>query len=118
MSETTLIALKKSITKWERNVAATMVYKIDTSIGGCPLCVLFFSPRDDEGRQCYGCPVSKKTGNTNCRGTPYYEVRNWMHDVEDSNGPLTEELAKACQAEVDFLKSLLPAEEQNNADGA
>ena len=110
MNETTLTALKKSIAKWERNVAATEVYKIDTTIGGCPLCSWFFSSRDDEGRQCYGCPVSKKTGNTNCRGTPYYEVTNWMLDIEDSNGPLTEELAKACQAEVDFLKSLLPEE--------
>ena len=84
----TLKALQGSIKKWENIVAGTGV---DRGTENCPLCQLYINNR------CEGCPVKKKTQLIGCLGTPYgaYESSHKDHK-------------KLAQAEVYFLKSLLP----------
>lgn len=86
MDPATLVALKGSIAKWEGIVAGGPE-------GDCPLCLMFFRGRPIEDI-CVGCPVMERTGRRMCRGTPYWDDTN----------------PKQAQAELDFLKSLLPKE--------
>ena len=91
--DNTLTALKESIRRWEKMAAAG----IFTS-GECALCNRF--NEFDEGDLCRrpdgeACPVMARTGEALCYGTPF---------MEDSDGWIGREL--------DFLKSLLPTEEQ------
>lgn len=109
MNARTLKALQGSIEHWEENVAAEDIH--DTSIGSrrCKLCHTF--PSDD----CEGCPVAEKVGQPLCIGTPYEVARVrwnvWLRATLN-NGLREEELKtewrKAAQAELDFLRSLLP----------
>lgn len=92
MTKKTLKALRGSIQKWEKIVEGTGV---DQGVYNCPLCQLFYR------LDCKGCPVFERTGYPFCDKTPY---REWEDDC-------TPELKKLAQAEVDFLKSLLPKEE-------
>jgi len=85
MDAKTLEALKGSIAKWE-TVRETLKQE---GVTDCPLCQLFYN------NGCKGCPVSKKTRQINCCGTPFKEF------YKDPS------VARA-QAELDFLKSLLP----------
>jgi len=100
MDAETLEALKGSIAKWEAIVAGTGV---DNGPENCPLCQRF---RDATGRNvtCDGCPVAERVKETGCHGTPYYayEEANCAGDLTD------EEMKPLAQAELDFLKSLLP----------
>lgn len=91
MDERTLAALKGSIEKWEKIVAGT---GLDKGPDNCPLCQLFY--QDD----CRGCPVYDFTGQIWCRGSP----NEWYSQTED--GSAAEK--SAAQAELDFLRSLLP----------
>jgi len=105
MKVKTLKALKGSIVKWEKIVAGTGT---DDGCSNCPLCVLFHDS-SDEGIMCEGCPVRGRTGRDGCSDTPYddwYDTKLAMEDVE-SNG-LTHKQTRIAQAELDFLKSLLP----------
>lgn len=90
MDERTLEALKGSIAHWEQVVANPGT----TPIGPyeCPLCHLFNSGASDG---CSGCPVAQFTGKPGCHGTPYNAFR-------------FNRTAETAQAELDFLKSLLP----------
>jgi hypothetical protein len=103
MEPRTLEALKASIAKWERNVEADRAEHVLISSEDCPLCMLFY----DE--DCVGCPVMQATGALCCGKTPYATasaaLSRWSHGV----GP-HEDYRAAAQAEVDFLKSLLPTE--------
>jgi hypothetical protein len=105
MEEKTLEALRGSIAKWERIVARE---KEDCGKLDCPLCDLFW----EQG--CQGCPVAIKTGQDACRGSPY--ERDW---TRAGGGPgiraLSPNLKKAALKEVEFLRSLLPAEEAQAA---
>lgn len=125
MDAKTLEALKASIAKWEMN-AETAKAGLETGspiewggyaskgviglgIRGCPLCSLFFE------NACKGCPVMEKTGRNACTGTPYETVVDAVERQEDPNQeydefPSSAELVSACEAEVAFLRSLLPAE--------
>lgn len=87
MDDATLTALKGSIAKWEAIVAGTGV---DLGGSNCPLCKMFVRINGE----CKGCPVMEVTGFDNCERTPYYE-----YDPEEP---------ETAQAELDFLKSLLP----------
>jgi hypothetical protein len=97
MDNQTLAALKGSIRKWENIVAGTGV---DKGVFNCPLCELFW---DDD---CTGCPVSERTGLMNCRGTPY-NMWEALTKRDDATHGDPERIA-AAQAELDFLRSLLP----------
>lgn len=122
MDTKTLEALNASIAKWEVNVETARVSLRDGStiiegdcakegvIGmgekGCPLCILFI----EQG--CLGCPVSQKTGREFCCGTPFRSVENVLEGLSPSGSSFVADDAfvSACEAEVAFLRSLLPAE--------
>lgn len=110
MDDKTLEALKGSITKWENIVAGTGV---DHSVDNCPLCLMFhpdFTDGDTDDNPCDGCPVKVATGYGYCENSLY---EKWL-DVTDDIWPRkasTPEAIQAAQAELDFLRSLLPKEE-------
>lgn len=107
MSAKTLAALKASIRHWEENVAAETPDDVSVSASDCALCVLFF-----DFYNCAGCPVSAATGKHGCRDSPY-ETRvseafaNWNYGMTPRD-----EWRAAAQAELDFLRSLLPEDER------
>ena len=100
MDKRTRTALEGSIAKWEAIVAGTGT---DEGTENCPLCQLFFDKRDPMGDYCEGCPVKERTGQTCCEGSPYQEWSTNPYASED-------EAKRLAQAEVDFLRSLLPPE--------
>ncbi len=79
----------------------------------CPLCAEFLdpvsgTPEDDD---CFGCPISNKTGLPYCNGSPY---REWScRHNELSVEPWTADTParkKAAQAMITFLEGLLEDE--------
>lgn len=90
MPAKTLKALRGSIAKWEGIVAGTIE---DYGEDNCPLCKLFLK------KNCEGCPVYARTHHEGCWETPYRATLE-----ADSK----EEYDRLAQAELDFLKSLLP----------
>lgn len=109
MDAKTLKALKGSIRKWEAIVAGTGADK-----GGknCPLCKLFATGVSIG--KCKGCPVRQKTGFEECRDTPYYDFAMESTFRAEDRGRVadTPEAKAAAQAELDFLRSLLPPAEE------
>lgn len=113
MDERTLIALRGSIEKWEKIVAGTGE---DLLADNCPLCKLF---TDDEDAVvlCNGCPVRDASGFSCCVGTPWQKwdrnVGRWdQHQHRWTRFADTPELVALAQAELDFLRSLLPEGER------
>ena len=100
MDKRTRTALEGSIAKWEAIVAGTGT---DEGTENCPLCQLFFTMRGPQQLFCEGCPVKERTGQTCCEGSPYQE---WGENPYASG----DEAKRIAQAEVDFLRSLLPPE--------
>lgn len=94
MSPETLEALKGSIEKWRK-----IVEKIGEDHGtqNCPLCRLFHSDYREEDDCCAGCPVHEHTELSLCMGTPY---DNYTENPSTKNA----------NAELEFLRSLLPKE--------
>ena len=84
--EKTLKALKETIERWEKIRDLGMDFKTSTQ---CVLCDLF----GDLDGECRDCPIRKKTGQEQCRGTPY---RSYQYNPTKENA----------QKEVDFLKDL------------
>ena len=102
MDERTLTALRGSIAKWEGIVAGR---NVDNGADNCPLCQTFNAEEDDDAK-CAGCPVKEMSGEPFCHSTPYMEsVR-----AKTNYGTGSDEYKAAAQAELDFLKSLLPAD--------
>ena len=105
MNQKTIKALKGSIVKWEKIVDGT---GIDEGGDNCPLCILV-------DFECNFCPVFNKTGKIVCNGTPYVKWVNHHvnHKLSYRNRDCPEVECKICErhakAEVEFLKSLLPA---------
>jgi hypothetical protein len=93
MDADTLKALNGSIAKWEAIVAGTGV---DNGPSNCPLCHMFWRFPNC----CKGCPVSEKTGFTGCVNTPYDRYCD-DHTIA------------AAVDELEFLRSLLPSEEED-----
>ena len=104
MDDTTLTALRGSIAKWEAIVAGTGG---DQGPNNCPLCHLF------HGAGCQNCPVAVAVERDMCAGTPYDDwsecpgtrfltTLGWVVGDDESR--------RLAQAELDFLKSLLPAQ--------
>lgn len=90
MDPKTLEALHGSIAKWEAIVAGTGK---DHGCENCPLCILFDEP------DCGDCPVKQRTGRPFCEGSPYA-----VYGAYGTAGKTKEN----AQAELDFLRSLLP----------
>lgn len=111
MDAATLEALRGSVKKWEGIVAGTVV---DEGPTNCPLCRMFYrKDTDGERAPCAGCPVSAYTGQPGCDGTPYgtyaeHEYEAHGHFRHKCHAPDCDEGRRLAQAEVDFLKSLLP----------
>ncbi len=98
MAPETLAALRGSIAKWEKVVSAGAD---GTKWTDCPLCQMFWRGN------CMGCPVADRTGQKICKGSPFTEYQ----DAIDVYGiDAVEVLRPHAQAELDFLKSLLPKE--------
>lgn len=100
MNAETKKALEESIAHWER-------MRDDPNRGEqpiaeeCPLCELYI-PWD-----CHDCPVAEATGLAYCSYTPYYEAAALFYKLKKSEIQI-EQWHQAAQAEIDFLKSLLP----------
>lgn len=107
MDAKTLKALKASIAKWEKHSVAETPGEVRIGVKYCALCKLF----NDYESSCDGCPVKANTGRGYCMGTPYVQAAAERHNWADGFG-LQERFQAAARAEVEFLKSLLPAEEQ------
>lgn len=107
--EETLRALQDSIAHWER--LATGNRRLSENVGGddCALCKIFFIGKDFKD-VCIGCPVYQKTNLKGCRGTPFTDASIICFNF-GLNSP---EFKEAAQKELDFLKSLLPKENQTN----
>lgn len=103
MNAKTLTALKASIAHWER-------MRDDRECGelpdcqDCPLCKRFLNRSSEEFPWCLGCPVARNTGRIGCQNTPW-QFANATFSVGSNR-----QWRKAAQAEIDFLKSLLPKE--------
>ena len=104
MNNFALKALEGSIKKWERIVARKGV---DNETANCPLCDMFYDS------SCSNCPVSEKVEAIWCQKTPFDAWDKHQEDVHSDKK--TRRVFKNCpkckplaQAELDFLKSLLP----------
>jgi hypothetical protein len=93
MDARTLEALKGSIAHWKRVVRAPR----QTPVGSrfCQLCAVFNVAVEDRRSACKGCPVRARTRRAHCLGSPFHAF-------------LQERNRETAQAELDFLKSLLP----------
>lgn len=111
MDAKTRVALEASIKKWEAIVAGTGE---DHGADDCALCSLFaFRSEDADGewRPCLGCPVRERTGQPGCSGSPY-DAWGSTQTLEDGAVWRVHDDASraAAQKQLDFLKSLRPAE--------
>jgi hypothetical protein len=105
MDAETLEALRGSIAKWEGIVNGS---EVDKGCGNCPLCSKFVNATGD----CDGCPVYELSGQQACSGTPYerwHRVNPWPNKHPEWRAAKTKQHLAAAQAELEFLKSLLPA---------
>ena len=103
MTPETLRALRTSITHWEENLTVNSPDDVDYGSDSCALCAHFIQ------NNCEGCPVEEKTGQWRCQDSPYEDVLKAIETWEEN--PTVENSKKvkiAVQAELDFLKSLLP----------
>lgn len=103
MDDEKLNALQGSIAKWEAIVAGTGE---DHGWKNCPLCVMFNQP--DSDHDCSGCPVADSVGEHGCEETPYIEWAEAFAGREPKIATTPERKALA-QAELDFLRSLVPS---------
>lgn len=123
MDDKTLTALQGSIKKWEAIANGT---GFDDGPRNCPLCIEFADVYEensiDEWRRegCCGCPVAEHVEDSGCGQTPYM---NWIDYLYDSQGSesiegtnfgyryrvFDERSKRLAQAELDFLRSLLPS---------
>lgn len=112
MKPATLKALQESIRHWERIVDGT-----EAENGGenCPLCHRFETRDCAHPKTGEECPVLLASGNIQCRDTPFSDWRRaceeripyaqWPYFVSD------DETVMCAVLELEFLRSLLPAEE-------
>lgn len=102
MNTTQRTALERSITHWEQNVRAETPDHVSHDANNCALCQMYRS------NDCTDCPVSNKTKQMSCRGTPYADAcrayTKWQYHPSDKLAEAKYRIA--AQAEVDFLKSL------------
>lgn len=109
MNSETVQAIKESIAHWERMRDDPKCGEQPT-VGFCALCEMFL----DEAREncCSGCPVFEETGLLMCQGSPYPRASLAWYNLERWGEKYLPAWQQAAQAEIDFLKSLLPKEDQ------
>ena len=104
MDAETLTALEESIAHWERIRDGK---EAELGTANCALCQTFYDVR------CIGCPVREASRRSSCDDTPYVHwdtlMRRKYKYCERRIAETPDEVA-AAQAELDFLRSLLPKE--------
>lgn len=109
-AEETRAALLASIKHWEENRDARHPDDVHLFSDSCPLCALFNTAEHRKiGLDCVGCPVREKTGRDTCDDSPWEDAYAKWQLWQRKLGSRTA-FKKAAQAEIDFLRSLLPAE--------
>jgi hypothetical protein len=104
MDARTREALEASIKHWQDNLAADSPADVSVQEGDCALCRAFI----DLG--CRGCPVFRKTERKFCKGSPYVDACKALKEWKSGDFG-RRVFTIAAQAELDFLRSLLPSEE-------
>lgn len=105
MNEIALKALQESIEVWQEKLTLNRD-EMEFGLSACPLCRIFVLRMNTNSakKACNGCPIKERTGKPSCINTPYQKVCN-LHDNMSTS---REQLLKAIQEEINFLKSLLP----------
>jgi len=98
-----LTAIKGSIEKWDK---VSQGKEDGTSRENCPLCTLYWC-KDFHSSSCHNCPIYKKTGESDCIGTPYQKFRELYERHGDSEDLIQRgELSLAAAIFRDWLKDL------------
>ena len=108
MDERTLTALKASIEHWEQNMFNLDANRMTASY--CALCKMFIAGEEDDSEDftpCGGCPVMEESGESDCGNTPWVDAVLATKAYQRHKGTYTKAF-NAVEAEVDFLKGLLP----------
>lgn len=117
MNPDTLKALQASIEHWERLVVCDPRTSDEEPFSkDCPLCQRFRAdscklyPKHKDVEQC---PVAIKTGYVGCRSTPWRATAEAFNAFSDKYDETPDEdkifnWKQTAQAELDFLRSLLP----------
>lgn len=109
MNKKTLAALKASIQHWKENEAAEAVDLVSVFGEDCALCRMFAWEKE-----CKGCPVAKKTGQSGCWGSPWRDAKSardeWCRHPGSAHA--RDAFRAAARAEREFLESLLPESER------
>jgi hypothetical protein len=98
-----LNAIMGSIEKWHNIITRTGK---DHGTHNCPLCDMFYY------YECYGCPVWRVSGRSNCSNTPYTNWRTYLiHEGQMFPHYVIDEQSKQLAIkELEFLESLLPGD--------
>lgn len=127
LDQRTLVALRRSIEKWERNAEAKTPDEYRIGRSDCALCSVFYRLGEPVDLSCKGCPVNSATGRQGCRQTPYvraeYVHYEWARAYYYMASKAVYAAARAtalaaAREEADFLRSLWPAGAVINDDGA
>lgn len=122
MEARTLEALKESIAHHERAYANPLEEELGPE--NCHLCQLFFRDLNRDHTQekdpnCVGCPIFESTGKRYCESTPYMAAAELAEELVEEQkyygeqDPLRLERFRLAEFnEIQFLKSLLPKENQ------
>ena len=110
MKNETKVALQESIEHWERLRDGTHEKNEHPYASQCSLCLRFDCGVcvifDKDLEEVERCPVYKKTGKDTCEETPYNKAYEAFFNERLNKG----ERYNRMNAEVQFLKSLLPKE--------
>ena len=109
MNKATRNALQKSIKHWEENLAkaeAETLTKNDIGSHNCALCARFNTTevckRTTPKGKVERCPVAVATGQANCDGSPWEDIRTTVFYGFKQN------IINHTKRELEFLESLLP----------
>ena len=118
MKAKTKQALLESIQHWERLANGESEKGEWTGPDDCSLCKMFAEWHRGYELNCEGCPVYEKTGEHGCWNTPHERMSDLCNtaqtEIEMERLKDTTEFYVAAQAELEFLKSLLPKDENEN----
>lgn len=104
----TLIALKRSIKKWERIVEGAGV---DRSCDNCALCTRFLRGDESCSKGEELCPVHE-AGFVGCSNKEHEDWFNWFSPDDEERAVYDAHTRFMAQQQLNFLKSLLPEKKQ------
>lgn len=108
MNPATLRALQSSIEHWERMRNNPKCEEVPDA-KDCHLCQIFTFANEalSYSLRCNGCPVAERGRHPHCSGSPWSGAYCRWHERNLSSGSWAR-WRKAADAEIAFLKSLLP----------